>query len=337
MSSFDPASGRDGRRSVIAPKVPGVLRPGISRRGLVLRGLGAGLGAAALSGVSTAVYAGAVEPERLVTTSYRLTPPGWTGGRVSLAAIADLHAGGPNMAVEHISRVVDETNALRPDVIVLLGDYIATHRFVTEHVPNDVWAAELARLKAPLGVWAILGNHDWWHNVRTIRGALVTAGIPCLENRAVLLGDGAARFWIAGLGDQIAHWLGPGSFRGEDDLAGTLAQVTTDDPVILLAHEPDIFVRVPPRVSLTSPATPTAARSGFPCYGRISCPRVTGHASPRAHRRTQPAHDRVRRARHQLRAGAARRSAGDRARRDRRQRRGLICPKTNWPGGGPGQ
>jgi uncharacterized protein len=136
MSFFDPAPGRDGRRSLVAPKAATVMRPGISRRGFILRGLGA----ATLTGVSTAVYAGAVEPERLVTTSYRLTPPGWTGGRVSLAAIADLHAGGPNMAVEHISRVVDETNALRPDVIVLLGDYIATHRFVTEHVPHDVWA-----------------------------------------------------------------------------------------------------------------------------------------------------------------------------------------------------
>ena len=72
MSSSAP--GRDGRHGVIVPKVPAVLRPAISRRGLILRGLGAGVGAAALSGVSTAVYAGAVEPERLVTTSYRPTP-----------------------------------------------------------------------------------------------------------------------------------------------------------------------------------------------------------------------------------------------------------------------
>jgi predicted MPP superfamily phosphohydrolase len=272
MSSFDPAPGGDGRRGVIVPKAPTILRSGISRRRLILRGLGAGLGAAAISGVSTAVYAGAIEPERLVTTSYRLTPPGWTGGRVSLAAIADLHAGGPNMTVAHISRVVDETNALQPDIIVLLGDYIATHRFITEHVPNEVWAAELARLRAPLGVWAILGNHDWWNNVRTIRGALVKAGIPCLENRAMLVGDGATRFWIAGLGDQIAHWLAPGSFRGEDDLAGTLAQVTTDDPVILLAHEPDIFVGVPPRVSLTL--------AGHTHGGQVRIPLLWPHLVP---------------------------------------------------------
>jgi uncharacterized protein len=202
----------------------------VSRRGLVLRGLGA----VGLSGLSTAVYAGAVEPERLITTAYRVSPPQWTAGRLSLAVIADLHAGGPNMTLEHIARVVDVTNALRPDLIVLLGDYIARHSFVTEPVPPDAWAAQFARLSAPLGVWAILGNHDWWCGVGVVRGALASAGVPCLENHAILLGEGDSRFWIAGLGDQLAHRVGPGTFRGEDDLSGTLAQVTTNHPVILL-------------------------------------------------------------------------------------------------------
>jgi uncharacterized protein len=244
MSSFDPSQGRD--RSAADPNLTPGRRP-LSRRGFLLRGIGA----AGLSGVSTAVYAAAIEPERLVTTSYRLTPPGWNAGRLSVAAIADLHAGGPNMAAEHIRRVVDATNALRPDLVVLLGDYVAHHRFVTERVPAAVWAGEFARLAAPLGVWAILGNHDWWFDVRPVRRAFEEVGIPCLENRAVLLGEGGARFWIAGLGDQLAHLLGRGKFRGEDDLPGTLGQVTTDHPVILLAHEPDIFVKVPPRVCLT--------------------------------------------------------------------------------------
>ncbi len=75
--------------------------------------------------------------------------------------------------------------------------------------------------------------------------------IPVLENDAVLLNDGDHRFWLAGLGDQLAHWIGPGNFEGVDDLPGTLARVTTDDPVILLVHEPDIFTEMPPRVALT--------------------------------------------------------------------------------------
>jgi predicted MPP superfamily phosphohydrolase len=223
----------------------------LSRRGLLLAGLPV---AGGLLAASTAAYATAIEPERLITTTYRLTPPGWRTGQLRVAAIADLHAGGPNMALEHIARVVDSTNALAPDLIVLLGDYIATHRFVTEHVPNAVWAGEFARLKAPLGVYAILGNHDWWTDLEGVRRALAKVGIPVLENRALLLGEGAQRFWLAGLGDQLAHRRGAGRFHGVDDLPGTLAQVTTDDPVILLAHEPFIFFRsrgVPARVSLT--------------------------------------------------------------------------------------
>src|ERR1700678_3420376 len=123
----------------------------LSRRGFVL----GGVGLAGFSGASTAAYAAAIEPGRLVTTTYRITPPGWQASRLRIAAIADPHAGGPNMTLAHIRRTVDETNALAPDVIVLLGDYVATHRFVTEHVPNAAWAAEFARLAAPLGVYAI--------------------------------------------------------------------------------------------------------------------------------------------------------------------------------------
>ena len=81
--------------------------------------------------------------------------------------------------------------------------------------------------------------------------AIRIARIPVLENQAILLGPEGERVWVAGIGDQIAHRIGRGRFRGVDDLPGTLAQVTTDDPVILLAHEPDIFPRVPSRVALT--------------------------------------------------------------------------------------
>jgi predicted MPP superfamily phosphohydrolase len=124
--------------------------------------------------------------------------------------------------------------ALNSDLIVILGDYFATHRFVTEWVPHAAWAAELARLNARLGVYAILGNHDWWHDIKGVRSALAAVHIPVMENDAVLLNDRDRRFWLAGLGDQLAHVLGPGRFEGVDDLPGTLKRITTDDPVILL-------------------------------------------------------------------------------------------------------
>jgi uncharacterized protein len=219
-----------------------------SRRSFLRRGVGF----AALAAAATTVgYATAIEPEELVTTTYRIAPPGWSPGPLRLVAIADLHAGGPNMKLEHIRRIIDASNALAPDIVVLLGDYVANHRFVTERVPEAVWASAFADLVAPLGVWAILGNHDWWYDLEGVRTALAKVDIPVLENRALLLGEGKGRFWLAGLGDQLAHRLGRGAFRGVDDLDGTLSQVASGEPVILLAHEPDIFPRVPTRVALT--------------------------------------------------------------------------------------
>lgn len=233
---------RPSELSAVEP--PGPAR--LSRRSLLLGGAGlAALG----SGVTA--YAAAEAAAMLQVTRYRLRPRGWPAGRrLSIAVLADLHAGGPNMGLRRIRAVVDTTNGLRADLILLLGDFVATHRFVTEPVPEATWAAELARLRAPLGVHAILGNHDWWFRQREIRAALAATRIPVMENQAVLI-EGPSPFWLAGIGDQLAYPLGRGRFRGIDDLPGTLAQVTTDDPVILMVHEPDIFTRVPERVSLT--------------------------------------------------------------------------------------
>jgi hypothetical protein len=185
-------------------------------------------------------------------TDYRMTPPHWpAGARLTVTVIADLHAGGPNMGLARVSEVVETANRLKSDLVVLLGDYFASHRFVTERVPHAAWAGELARLSAPLGVWAILGNHDWWHDIAGVRRALADVRIPVMENDAVLLRQGGHAFWLAGLGDQLAHRLGPRRYRGVDDLPGMLMRVSTDDPGILLVHEPDIFPDVPERVSLT--------------------------------------------------------------------------------------
>ena len=224
---------------------------GLTRRGLITAGAGlAGLGARMLP--AGAVYAAGEAANDLIVTRYRLNPPRWPADlRLSICVIADIHAGGPNMGIARVRQVIDAGNALQCDLIVLLGDYFATHPFITEHVAPPAWAAELARLRAPLGVHAIYGNHDWWFDIEGTRKALRDVRIPAMQNQAVLLGDKGRRFWLAGLGDQLAHWLGPNRFRGVDDLPATMKHVTTDDPVILLVHEPDIFTEVPGRVSLT--------------------------------------------------------------------------------------
>ena len=235
-----------GKKEEVAAAPAGKVR--VTRRSL----LAGAAGQIGLSAAGTVGYAAAIEPQQLVVTPDTLKPRGWPAGRkLTITVIADLHAGGPDMPLPNVQRIVDTANALKSDVIVMLGDYIARYRFAVERIPDPVWAAELARLQAPLGVWAILGNHDWWYDLAGVRNALAEVRIPLLENQAVLLGPEGERVWVAGIGDQIAYRIGHGRFRGVDDLPGTLAQVTTDDPVILLVHEPDIFPRPPSRVALT--------------------------------------------------------------------------------------
>ena len=232
-----------------APGLPPDGAPSLLTRRRLLLG---GAGALVLAGPATASYAALEAAHDLRIADYRPKLPSWPADRkLTVAVIADLHAGGPNVGRARVEQVVAATNALRCDLIVLLGDYFATHRFVTEVVPHDFWAGALAELSAPLGVFAILGNHDWWHDIAGARRALAKTRIPVMENDAVLLGDAPTRFWLAGLGDQIAYRLGHRRFRGVDDLPGTLAKANTDDPVILLVHEPDIFPAIPDRVALT--------------------------------------------------------------------------------------
>jgi predicted MPP superfamily phosphohydrolase len=224
---------------------------GLTRRGLLKGGLGL-TGVAGLLLPGTGAYAALQAAGELAITDYAPVPRNWPDRqRLTITVIADLHAGGPNMGLARVRAVVDAANALKSDLVAVLGDFFATHRFITEHVPHDAWAEELARLKAPLGVYSILGNHDWWYDIAGVRRALKRVGIPVLENDAVLLGEPGRRFWLAGLGDQLAYVRGPSHFEGVDDLPGTLAQVRSDDPVILLVHEPDIFTEVPERVALT--------------------------------------------------------------------------------------
>ncbi len=212
-----------------------------------------------------AFYAAFVETGRLDVTRYHLEPANWPKGlQLKIAAVADVHACEPWMTPDHIQSIVEATNALKADLIVLLGDYVAGHPFVTGHVDSAGWAASLSGLRAPLGVHAILGNHDWWQDRKAqregrgpidARRALERVSIPVYENDTVRLSKDGHTFWLAGLGDQLAFVPSirrhRGRRRGVDDLSRTLRQVSRHEPVILLAHEPDILPKVPPWVALT--------------------------------------------------------------------------------------
>ena len=227
-------------------------------------------------------YAVAIEPGMVpAVRRYAVAPPGWPPGlMLRIGVIADIHACEPWMPAARIRAIAEQCNALAPDLILLLGDFNAGHRLVSGPVMPAAWADALSVLRAPLGTYAILGNHDWWHGAvpgmrggpEEVRRALATIGIPVLENEARLVDRDGKRFWLAGLADQIAYPMASHGHKGADDLAGTLKQVRDDAPVIMLAHEPYAFARMPERVALTLSGHTHGGQIVVPGLGPIVTP-----------------------------------------------------------------
>jgi predicted MPP superfamily phosphohydrolase len=204
--------------------------------------------AAALAAVGAAAagaaYAGIVEPRRLVVRRGDLRLPGWPAGldglRVALAS--DFHAGAPHAGPDRVAAVAARVRDERPDLALLLGDFIDPEVALAADVHPAAIAPALGAIGARLGTFAVLGNHDWMDAGEAVRSALERAGVPVLENDARPLAEAAAPLWLAGVADARE--------RGAD-VAGTVARVPEDAAVLLLTHDPDVFPHVPPRVALT--------------------------------------------------------------------------------------
>ena len=220
------------------------------------------IGRLGLAAPALTTYAFAIEPGmRFKLAHYFPEPANWPDDlSLRIAVVTDLHMGAPHMPLERLETIIDLVNAQNPDLVVLLGDYAASHKFVTKHVGFAETAKACARLQGRLGRYAVMGNHDWWADKRAQKkrqGPIVAhrafedAGVPVLENEALQLKSCGKKFWLAGLGDQYAFRTRKWGRHGADDLKGTLAKITDDAPAILMAHEPDIFPQVPDRIALT--------------------------------------------------------------------------------------
>ena len=238
----------------------------------------AGAGVAAASSLSLSGYATAYESGSALTL-VEYSPPlrHWPEDlELKIAVIADIHACYPWMSEERVGEIVDLANAQKPDLTVLLGDYVCTHPFVSGYVPPGAWAEQLSRLQAPLGIYAILGNHDWWSAAiptdppdgsRSVRRALAAASVPLLENQSVRLTQRGRPFWLIGLGDLLARLPHARSGHGADDLAGAMREINDNAPAILLVHEPFFFPWVPNRIALTLAGHTHGGQVNFSIFG----------------------------------------------------------------------
>ena len=178
--------------------------------------------------------------------------------------LSDLHVGSAYHGVRRLRDTVDRTNATRPDLICILGDLISGGGVGGTFVAPEAIAAELGRLRARVGVVAVMGNHDRVYDGARVERALVDAGIRVLEDTAVRLAGSAGPVWIAGVSDM---------WTGNHDVPRALAAVTDSvNPVIVITHNPDIFPEIPHRVLLTLAGHTHGGQVRFPILGAPAIP-----------------------------------------------------------------
>lgn len=187
---------------------------------------------------------------------HEITDPRWTLPDLTIAVLADFHVCRPWTPLAAVERIVARTNALAPDLILLAGDFIADRNLPAKSVPAAEIVAALAPLRAPLGVAAVLGNHDWWdcklarssdYRRNSVREALDGSGIRLLANEAERVGHGSG-FWLVGFDSQRA--LRRQGHPGLHDPEAAFGRVPAGAPAILMAHEPDYFAQSDPRAFL---------------------------------------------------------------------------------------
>lgn len=221
----------------------------------------AGRGAMAVVAVLYLVFAivGYVDSRRIaltrVTAWWDDLPAGLDGLRI--AQISDTHIG-PQTSRRYLAEVVRLTQESAPDLIVVTGDLIDDHAADVDH-----FAAALGALSAPLGVYAIAGNHDIYAGWPAVRTRLAALPITVLVNESRVIRRGGSELVLAGTGDPAARRLP----EGGPDIDRTLAGVPPGAFVVALAHNPALW---PPLAKHGVRLT----LSGHTHWGQLAIPRL---------------------------------------------------------------
>jgi len=211
------------------------------------------------------VWGFVIEPNRLVVNevSLPITEVDARFGNLKVALISDLHVGSPWVDLKKLHDVVAKTNAVKPDLILLAGDFVAESVIGGHFLDAESIAAELGNLSAPLGTFAVLGNHDWVYDGKRVTTALTSVGIHVIENGAVRINRDGKHIWLLGIAD---------AWTRKPDFSKALADVTDDAPVMAFTHNPDIFPNAPQRVLLMLAGHTHGGQVNLPFVGRLVVP-----------------------------------------------------------------
>lgn len=214
------------------------------------------------------VYAWFVEPNLLTVRRVEIVSENWRGAPLTIATISDTHVGGPHVDAARMGRIVERINRLRPELVVLLGDYAGGHVPEAERPPAEVQeilggVATFAALNPRYGAAAVLGNHDSWFNRQAITTALQDAGVAALWNRHIVIRRSGGAVVIAGVAD---------AWTGEPDFAAALDGAPANADTIMLSHSPDTFADMPRGPALMLAGHGHCGQVTIPFFGRPILP-----------------------------------------------------------------
>ncbi len=223
----------------------------------------------ALPGLLLSGWAFYLEPSSLGVRRHVIQVPEWRApnGALRIALLGDFHVGSPFNDLVKLREIVEVTNRQRPDLILLAGDYVIQGVFGGTPVSPEEIASVLGGLQAPAGVYAVLGNHDYWWGAEAVRMSLQDSGIPVLEDEAVHVRGQGFDFWLVGISD----W-----WEGKHDIARALARIPGGEVAIAFTHNPDVFPEIPRRVALTLAAHTHGGQVCLPLIGSPIVPSVYG-------------------------------------------------------------
>ncbi len=215
------------------------------------------------------------EPESLTQTTLDVQDPAWPAGTAPLHAVllSDIHADDVHMTPKRVRAIAARVNALHPDVILLAGDYIGGNVFrgrkefgarpmrsAGEIALDEDGLKALGDLNAPLGVYAIMGNHDCWWDCDSVRKIFAGTRVRLLENQAARLARPGGDVWIEGIEDgQTQH----------PDFAATDAQVPKGAASFVLTHNPGLFDWSSNHIALQMSGHSHAGQVRFPIIGAV--------------------------------------------------------------------
>lgn len=212
-------------------------------------------------------YSTQIEPSFVTVNNKTIHIPNWKDelNGFKIGIISDLHIGSRKVDLKKVEKIVNLMNAQNPDLIVLLGDFDPLLMHYSRIEPADI-SASLRKLKARYGVISILGNHDYKPE-GIIQPMLLRAGINVLENESTYIFPKNKKVRIVGLKDHWFFWPDP---------AKEIGKTEKNVPVILLGHNPDIFPKVPKKVSLTLSGHTHGGEVSLPIAGSPTVPSKYG-------------------------------------------------------------